>query len=59
MLKIFRHGDRAPDPVEMFPKDPYYHDDFFPEGLGGLTTVSFALRKNLNSATLNFRKDMQ
>ncbi|XP_001605452.1 venom acid phosphatase Acph-1 [Nasonia vitripennis] len=34
---VFRHGDRAPDPVEMFPKDPYYKYSFYPVGLSGLT----------------------
>ncbi|KAL7295980.1 hypothetical protein TKK_0010538 [Trichogramma kaykai] len=34
---IFRHGDRAPDPVEMFPNDPNYQNTFYPYGLGGLT----------------------
>ncbi|XP_014217453.1 venom acid phosphatase Acph-1-like isoform X2 [Copidosoma floridanum] len=32
---VFRHGDRAPDPAEMFPTDP--HQSFYPEGPGGLT----------------------
>ncbi|KAJ8668934.1 hypothetical protein QAD02_000193 [Eretmocerus hayati] len=36
---VFRHGDRAPDPAEMFPSDPHYNDSFYPQGLGGLTNV--------------------
>ncbi|XP_015117680.1 venom acid phosphatase Acph-1 [Diachasma alloeum] len=36
---VFRHGARAPDTngAERFPNDPYLHDDFFPQGVGGLT----------------------
>ncbi|XP_014234174.2 venom acid phosphatase Acph-1-like isoform X1 [Trichogramma pretiosum] len=34
---VFRHADRAPDPVELFPSDPHYESEFFPYGLGGLT----------------------
>ncbi|XP_063978499.1 venom acid phosphatase Acph-1-like [Diachasmimorpha longicaudata] len=36
---VFRHGARAPDTngAERFPNDPFLQDDFFPQGVGGLT----------------------
>lgn len=40
-LKVFRHGDRAPDNGrEQYPNDPYKNYEYFPEGHGGLTNVS-------------------
>ncbi|XP_031337579.1 venom acid phosphatase Acph-1-like [Photinus pyralis] len=34
---LFRHGDRTPDAVEMYPNDPYNDESFFVEGFGQLT----------------------
>ncbi|XP_046741157.1 venom acid phosphatase Acph-1-like [Diprion similis] len=36
---VFRHGDRAPDPLETYPADPYKNNTFYPEGRGGLTNA--------------------
>lgn len=35
--QVFRHGDRTPDIV--YPNMPYTDDDYFPDGVGGLTNV--------------------
>ncbi|XP_015524620.2 venom acid phosphatase Acph-1 [Neodiprion pinetum] len=36
---VFRHGDRAPDPLETYPTDPFINETFYPEGRGGLTNA--------------------
>ncbi|XP_015835032.2 venom acid phosphatase Acph-1 [Tribolium castaneum] len=36
---IFRHGNRTPSLEEMYPKDPYRNEKYFPFGLGQLTNV--------------------
>ncbi|XP_058801268.1 venom acid phosphatase Acph-1-like [Phymastichus coffea] len=46
---IFRHGDRAPDNngLELYPRDPYVNNSFWPEGLGGLTNSGKLREYNL------------
>ncbi|XP_074104231.1 venom acid phosphatase Acph-1-like [Cotesia typhae] len=34
---LFRHGDRTPENNEIYPTDPYLHDDFHQLGRGQLT----------------------
>ncbi|XP_057337523.1 uncharacterized protein LOC130675706 [Microplitis mediator] len=36
---VFRHGDRTPENNEVYPNDPYLHDDFHPLGRGQLTVA--------------------
>lgn len=40
--QVFRHGNRAPDipQYELYPRDPYFNNSFYPAGIGGLTNVS-------------------
>ncbi|RZC33739.1 venom acid phosphatase Acph-1-like, partial [Asbolus verrucosus] len=39
-IKLFRHGNRtANGPEELYPKDPYINETYFPFGLGQLTNA--------------------
>ncbi|XP_008192813.3 venom acid phosphatase Acph-1 [Tribolium castaneum] len=55
---VFRHGNRtANGPEELYPKDPYLNETYFPFGLGqltnagkvGLYSIGKALRKRYNN----------
>lgn len=40
LWQLFRHGNRTPNgPEEVYPKDPYLNETYFPVGFGKLTNV--------------------
>lgn len=43
IFQLFRHGDRTPDKVGMYPTDPHLNDTYYPYGLGALTNVSISI----------------
>ncbi|XP_031337572.1 venom acid phosphatase Acph-1-like isoform X2 [Photinus pyralis] len=62
---LFRHGDRTPDLIEMYPKDPYNNISYFPEGLGQLTRkgknreydIGVSMRQKYNSFLGSYKSD--
>lgn len=62
---LFRHGDRTPDLVEMYPNDPFHNISYFPEGLGQLTKmgkdkefgIGKALRKRYDQFLGSYKSD--
>ncbi|KAF5300437.1 hypothetical protein FQA39_LY02236 [Lamprigera yunnana] len=47
---LFRHGDRTPEPIEMYPKDPYGNQSYYQEGLGELTKAGKRREFNIGRA---------
>ncbi|GLV41157.1 uncharacterized protein CBL_04681 [Carabus blaptoides fortunei] len=47
---IFRHGDRTPDRVSMYPNDPHLNDTWYPEGMGALTNCGKMQEFNIGKA---------
>nr|CAI5844099.1 unnamed protein product [Callosobruchus analis] len=47
---LFRHGNRTPELKELYPKDPYLNERYYPYGLGQLTKAGKQKEFNIGSA---------
>ncbi|CAH2020079.1 unnamed protein product, partial [Acanthoscelides obtectus] len=58
---LFRHGNRTPELTELYPKDPYLNERYYPYGRGQLTKAGkrkeFNIGSTLRSRYRNFLGD--
>ncbi|VEN46490.1 unnamed protein product [Callosobruchus maculatus] len=47
---LFRHGNRTPEPHELYPKDPYINETYYPYGYGQLTKAGKQQEFNIGRA---------
>ncbi|CAH1987876.1 unnamed protein product [Acanthoscelides obtectus] len=47
---LFRHGNRTPEPHELYPKDPYINETYYPYGYGQLTKAGKQKEFNIGRA---------